>query len=252
MKQLQLGKISTKDLASWFGIGYQSFRNSKEQKLEELRLYCDFDEVYGGVFVKEIYDYSNITYTKEGKKNYDIVKSSFDEEWSASGIDTCSNVAIKIYDKHKNELTIGDNTTYNYVIKARNELYGRPFMNLGELGSCVYIWCRKEYDEENNVVVYTEFTDEEQKIKKELMQKYFSTDVEKEIMVAEMVDHKEITEAEAYRVLRDMKNLNGGGFMAFKAELELKLGCTVAKGTLLDRNADKIEFKDMKELGYKE
>ena len=30
-----------------------------------------------------------------------------------------------------------------------------------------------------NIVVYTEFTDEEQAIKKELMKKYFSTDVEK-------------------------------------------------------------------------
>ena len=242
-KKLHLGVMKTQELAEWFQISYSTFRKVKKQKLDELKLYCNFNEIYGGVDVIEIYEEE---YIKDSKKNYELIKSSFDEEWNADGLDTCSNVAVKIYDKHKNELTIGDNTAYNYVIKARNELYGKPFMSLGELGSCMYIWCRKEYDEQNNIVVYTEFTDEEQAIKKELMKKYFSTDVEKEIMVAEMVNHGEITKAEAYDVLCEMKNLNGGGFMAFKAELEHTLGCKIAKATLLDRNADKIEFIDNK------
>lgn len=141
-------------------------------------------------------------------------------------------------------MTIGESTTYNYVLKARNELYGVPFVSIGELGSCAYLWCRKEIDEEHNTVIYTEFTDEEQAIKKKLMKKYFSTDVEKEVMVAEMVKNKEISKAEAYDVLCEMKNLTGFGFLAFKKELEDILGCHIAKATLLDRNSDKIEFEE--------
>lgn len=242
IKELELGIIKTKDLAEWFQISYSTFRKQKEQKLEELKLYAEFEEVYGGVNILKIIDEGNKKYTKESRRNYEIVKSSFDQEWSSTGIDSCSNVAIKIYDKHKNELTITDKTTEKYAQRARNELYGKPFVSVGELGSCSYLWCRREYDKENNVIIYTEFTDEEQAIKRELMKKYFSTDVEKEVMVAEMVNSGEITKAEAYDVLCEMKNLNNRGFMAFKSELELQLGCSVVKATLLNRNEDRIEF----------
>ena len=111
----------------------------------------------------------------------------------------------------------------------------------------MYLWCRKEFDKDNNIIVYTEFTDEEQKIKKNLMKKYFSTDVEKEIIVSQMVNNGEITKEEAYDVLCEMKNLTGAGFMAFKSELEEKLGCKVVRATLLDKNENKINFIEDKD-----
>ena len=153
-------------------------------------------------------------------------------------MDTCSNVADKIYSKHQNELTVADSTTYNYVIQARNEFYGKPYDSIGSLGDCIYLWCKKEYNEETNTVVYVEFTEEEQKKKKELMKKYFSTDTEKELFIAEMVNNGELSKEKAYDKLCELKNLNAAGFMAFKAELELELGCTVAKATLLQKNRD--------------
>ena len=60
------------------------------------------------------------------------------------------------------------------------------------------------------------FTEEENKIKKELMTKYFGTDEEKDILIAQMVDAGEISEAEAYRMMREYRNLNKAGFVAFK------------------------------------
>lgn len=226
-------------------MSYGSFRVKKQEKLEELRLYCDFKEVYGGVFINNIFDYNNVIYKKATRKNYEIVKSSFDEEWDKSGIDTCRNVAIKIYNKHKDELTVVRDTAYNYVLQARNELYGKPFEMVGSLGDCIYLWCRKEYDKDTNTIVYTEFTEEEQELKKKLMKKYFSTDIEKEVIVAEMVNNGEITKEKAYDVLCEMKNLNAAGFMAFKADLESQLGCTVAKATLLRKNKDgEMKFFD--------
>ena len=206
--------------------------------MEELKLYCDFVEVYGGVNILNIYDYNNLVYRKATKKNYDIVRSSFSEEWGENGLDTCSNVADKIYNKHKNELTVVNSTTYNYVIQARNEFYGKPYDSIGSLGDCIYLWCKKEYNPETDSIVYVEFNEEEQKKKKELMKKYFSTDTEKELFIAEMVNNGELSKEKAYDKLCELKNLNSAGFMAFKTELELELGCTVAKATLLQRNRD--------------
>ena len=52
--ELKLGKMSTKELAEWFGISYGAFRNSKEKKLEELKGFASFEEVYGGVNITQI------------------------------------------------------------------------------------------------------------------------------------------------------------------------------------------------------
>ena len=116
--ELRLGKMKTKELAEWFGISYGSFRVMKNEKLGELSDYADFEEIYGGVLIKKIR--GEKTYIKEGRKSKEIVLKAFDEEWNKNGLDTCTNVAIKIYDKHKNELAIAENTTYNYTIEARN------------------------------------------------------------------------------------------------------------------------------------
>lgn len=234
--KLKIGKMTTKELAQWFGISYGSFRVYKDTKLKELEDYAEFDIIYGGVIITKIKDENMLEYVKTHSKSKEIIYNAFDEEWSAEGIDTCSNVALKIYDKHKNELSIAETTAYSYTIAARNELYGRPFVDMGKLGSCRYLWV-KVTGEENGVKTLEVFTDEEDKIKKNLMKKYFSTDEEKELMVAEMVERGEITKAEAYDALCEMKNLNAAGFMAFKKELEKAIGLPVLKGTLIEKKA---------------
>ena len=80
MKELKIGKISSKELAEWFGISYDRYRKIKTAKLEELKLYAEFDEIYGGVNITKLLDENNIIYTKDRKKNYDLIKNSFNEE----------------------------------------------------------------------------------------------------------------------------------------------------------------------------
>ena len=94
-------------------------------------------------------------------------------------------------------------------------MYGKPFGADGKLGNCHYIWV-KATDQEDGTKILELFNEEEEKIKRELMNKYFSTDAEKEVMVAEMVDRGELTKEEAYDTLVEMKHLNSAGFMAFK------------------------------------
>ena len=36
MEELKLGKITLKELASWFNIGYSSIRNKREKYLKDL------------------------------------------------------------------------------------------------------------------------------------------------------------------------------------------------------------------------
>ena len=47
--------MASKDLAVWFSISYSTYRKHKKEKLEELKSFCDYDEVYGGILVKEVY-----------------------------------------------------------------------------------------------------------------------------------------------------------------------------------------------------
>ena len=42
-----MGKMTNQELADWFGIKIGSFKAKKKIKLEELKDYADFDEIYG-------------------------------------------------------------------------------------------------------------------------------------------------------------------------------------------------------------
>jgi len=230
--ELHMGKMTNQELADWFGIKIGSFKAKKKNKLEELKDYAEFDEVYGGVNIKDIY---NETYSKKGSKAKQIIFESVPIEWDKSGLDTVANVTDKIYKKHMNELTVVRDTTYKYALQARNEFFGKPFLNVGSLGKCSYIWCKKE-ELEDGTALLTPFSEEEQAIKRELMKKYFSTDEEKDIMIAEMVKAGEISKADAYDLQCEYRGLNEEGFIGFKRALEEALGASVVKGTLVERN----------------
>ncbi len=92
--------MTSKEIAEWFGVSYGTYRNNKEEKLGELHDYADFEEIYGGVRINKIKGEG--IFNRGNRKSKDIVFQAFDEEWHSNGLDTCSTVAIKIYDKHKN------------------------------------------------------------------------------------------------------------------------------------------------------
>lgn len=175
MKELKLGKISTQDLASWFGISYGSLRNNRKKKLEELKEYCLFEECYGGIIVKDIYIKE---YVNKKQSNYKIVKSHTDECWDKSGLDTKKDVTEKLYSKYKDELTIKKTTTYDYVRKASNELYGpaNNYEQSGEIGNCWYRICVINEKGERRLL-----TKEEQERREKIREKYCSKENKKHI-----------------------------------------------------------------------
>lgn len=224
--KLKLGKMTSKEIAEWFGIAYNSFRRSKSKRLEELKTYCDFEEVYGGVNILTIF---NDTYVKNSNKIREIYAKGFEE--LKNPIDTVSNINEKIYDKYHNELTTlkTSDSGYHYAIEVRNANYGIPFKSQGIKGICYYLWCKVELREDG--IYYIQLNEKEEEIKQKLLKKYFGTDVEKDLLIAEMVEMKEISKEEAYDLMIEYRNLNNKGFVGFLKELEKEIGEKIVKAT---------------------
>ena len=53
--QLKLGKMTTQELADWFGVKKKTYTDKREKFLDKLKYFAEFEPVYGGVVIKEIY-----------------------------------------------------------------------------------------------------------------------------------------------------------------------------------------------------
>lgn len=224
--ELKLGPMSITELAAWFGKNRATVSRNKTAYLNRLENYCEFEELPSGKI--NITAIKDSTFKKEGNKQ--IIKDNFVKEWNDNGLDTAKNVAEKIMDN--NELNISDGTAYVYTLQARNELYNKPFCGRGEKGCCEYVWCVELGEGQ-----YRELTPQEQEVKTELLKKYFGDASEKQLMVEAMVKAGEITEAEAFSVLKQMTGMNNAGFYGFLKELNKRLNCKVIKATKLINSA---------------
>ena len=224
MLELVEGQLmSNNDLAEWFQIKPGSFRNTKAKKLEELKKYAEYEIQGAKVLITKVIEPKFIK-----KKDYSIVREEFTQVYNESKIDTASNVSKKIYNKRKSDLSIKESTTYEYTREARNELYGKPFIGKGKLGTCRYIWVKK-LDEGK----YERFNDEEEAMYKKLLLKYFKNTDSKAMFVKDMIKRGEVTKEEAWDVYDEIANLEFG-FMNFKAEMEEFVGCTIVRATEIE------------------
>ena len=119
---LKKGKMASKDLAAWFSISYSTYRKNKKEKLEELKSFCDYDEVYGGVLVKEVY---SPIYVKEMDKIDDEI---FLREVRRTGnmLSSVTGIANKlIQEGDKNYMGLNFNQVRYRMDKAGNRCFGR-------------------------------------------------------------------------------------------------------------------------------
>lgn len=231
MLELVEGQLmSNNDLAEWFQIKPGSFRNTKTKKLEELKKYAEYEVQGSKVLITKVIESKFVK-----RKDYSIVKEEFTQVYNKSKIDTASNVSKKIYSKRKSDLSIKPSTTYEYTKEARNELYGKPFVGKGKLGTCRYIWVKK-LDEGK----YERFNDEEEAMYKKLLLKYFKNTDSKAMFVKDMIKRGEVTKEEAWDVYDEIANLEFG-FMNFKAEMEEFVGCTIVRATEIE---DQLNFSE--------
>ena len=246
-KSLRLGKMKGKEIAEWFGIAASTFSAHKSDKLEELRIYAEFEDLGGkGVNITKIIEPYYSKKMSEAKK---IIYDAFDETWDESGLDTVSNVTLKIWEKYSELLPIQSNTAYNYGLDARNLLYGKPYVTVGEKGTCIYVWGKVVYDDGMNLH-YLPLTEDEVAKKQKLMKKYFGTNEEKDVMIAEMVEDGEITKEEAYDLMVEYRGLNKAGYGKFIKELSKEVGAPVTEVTFRQRKEEVIGEEESLLLNY--
>lgn len=97
MKQLIIGKISSRELADWFGYSYSTYRKKKLILMERLSQYCDFEEIFGGIIIKEIY-------IEEYIKDFELDMQAYYEQVKKFPLNSISNIAdeIKEFPRYSN------------------------------------------------------------------------------------------------------------------------------------------------------
>ena len=224
-------EYSLRELAAWFGINEATINRSKDKYLEYLDAFAEWEPV-GKTKIK-IKNVFIERFDKDVVSNYNKIKVTLDDCWNESGLDTCSRVAKEM----ERSLDLAPSTIYRYVTKSRTELYGKPFFSMGEKGSCVYLWCKKQG--EGAEAIYTMLTPEEEQIKQSIIKKYYGDLTEKNIIVQGMVAAGEISKEEAWDFLTKLTDLdNGDKFFCFISELQNVLQATLVRGTLISRKEE--------------
>ena len=224
MTELKLGRVTNAELAEWFNATKNSIEKKKKTWLQILGDYCDFEPIYGGVYINKIH---KPCYVKN--KNLQIVKEEFEEAWDESGLDSCKRVSEEIYNKRQEDFTVQESTVYVQTRQVRDEFYGKPMCEHGSKGCCSYVWCKK--DNQTGRLVF--LSPEEETIKKELLKFYFADADEKTVLVNEMIMRGELNEADAWSYYSRIINMSNN-YPSFMSEFKRRTGIQLVRGTLIE------------------
>ena len=185
-------KISTKELADWFGIAYKTYCNQRKKKLEELKGFCDYEEVYGGVIIKKVYFDEYYKYQDDESRvlkvindkyfNMDGQGTAYDELNSISGI---AKVLQEQYPKDYGNKTFG--TIERRVSRVMKKCFGvitkeNPLAQ-GGIGVREYVWAVK-LEGDNN---YRYKTREEDELFKEIIKAAYAENAKERIEEEELL-----------------------------------------------------------------
>lgn len=172
--KLEVGKMATKQLALWFGISYGTFRNNSNKYLEELNYFCDYEKIYGGVMIKEVYisEYVKNLTSKDSEIYLSLVKENGNFLCSVAGMarklnllypDTWGKLSSYAVEKRLRKAGIalfGKTNLPSY--RKQEERYSGPY------GYKEYCWAIKVSD----LNEYRFLTEEEDKIFGVLLESY--------------------------------------------------------------------------------
>ena len=233
MENLQLGRLSNKDLADWFGIKTDTLSKARSKYLQKLEEYCEFENLRGAVNITKIY---NSVYLKKSEKVYQYYLKNVPRVWRFNQIETCSRVADEIFDPANN---IQPSTGVKYTVAIRDELWGKPTDHTNS--NCYYCLAKLYRGAEKKDNRYEPLTEQDEQIMTELYNKYYGTkdQVKKRMLTLEKVRHNEISKEEAYDIMFNEKD-----YKTYIEKLSAALGCDwVVRGTYVDTNT--IEFVDV-------
>lgn len=204
MDTLIIGKISTKDLASWFGISYSTFRKKSTKLLEELEIFCDYEKYYGGVSVTHIYIpkyYKDMT-AQVSKVYLEEVKETKNYLSTVAGM---ARKLIKYYPDTWGQYS--QSGLEKKLRKAGNSLFGKTNLPLyrhdqqerysGPYGYREYRWAIKVSDFNQ----YRFLTEDEQKAFGILLDSYHVT--KEDIALKEQYDKQKLKELEEDKITKE-------------------------------------------------
>lgn len=158
MKQLIMGKISSRELADWFGYSYSTYRKKKPILMEQLSQYCDFEEIFGGIIIKEIY-------IEEYIKDFELDMQAYYEQVKKFPLNSISNIAdeIKEFPRYSN---LSKSQRERRMSQAGKLGFGetKEEDSRGIYGTRRYQWSIKLDKPAENGKPYRDLTAEEQQI----------------------------------------------------------------------------------------
>lgn len=193
-QKLKLGKMTGKEIAKWLNISYGTYSNNPTKQLSKLNFYCSYEQIRGGVIIKEIY---NDTYDKRYNR---LVSAAYVKEVQNNSLCSVSGISAKY----------GFST--HTVAVARNQLYGDKPIEIdadahGELGYRTLCWAIK-LDGPNHYRYMTD--DETEKFNGLISIVYGNIDSEilakKELILQYCINHN--LSAATYQDIIDSKNMN--------------------------------------------
>lgn len=202
--KLKLGKMTTQELATWFGVAYSTFRKSSAERYEKLEDYCEFERIYGGVIIKEIYldEYDKNLNIKDQELVLKEIKTCIETQ---GGLSTIAGMSRK-YAKHQDYQSAS--TAKKRLSKASLVLFGetKELISHGTMGSREYVWAIK-LDDYNH---YRFMTEAEEKRFDEIITDCYAAEPDKVKKAALLEDQlkKEEIDVKEYFELKERLGLD--------------------------------------------
>ena len=203
--KLTLGKMTSKQLAQWFGVLPSSYSHNIPNYLSRLEDYCKFEKVYGGVVISEIYieEYDRGLKFKDEKMYLEEIKECVEIQ---DGLSTLSGMVRKMERDNPTQKSL-KNTTRR-MSKAGTKLFGDPTVagKPGKVGSREYIWAIKLNDYNG----YRLMTEEEEKLFDDIISKCYTLSpekIKKKELLKDQLKQNEI-DVQQYFELEELYGLN--------------------------------------------
>lgn len=144
---LKLGKMSSQELAEWFGISYSTYRKQKAARLNTLSAYCIFEPFHGGVTIQEIYveQYCGDLAAADIRNYVEEIKSI------PSGLSSVAGMARKFQQEKEEYKNLSFGAVQYRLAKAGNVSFGKndaleKGLEAGPYGARTTVWAIKIND----------------------------------------------------------------------------------------------------------
>lgn len=201
--KLQLGKMKTKDLATWFGVSLGRFHNASAKFYEKLTNFCDYERVYGGVIIKEIYfdTYDKHFDAKVEKFIIDELMRCIEEN---DGLATISGMArLFVIEERFSSFSTAKRTLSKILTRLFGEIKEKGIY--GEIGSREYVWGIK-LDDYNH---YCFMTEKESRLFDEIITDFYSRNpeiIKKAALFADAVNQGEMSAEDYFTIMNSKEN----------------------------------------------